>query len=119
MKTNISFGELKEKTLLVLRNAKIDSVEMEYSGGGDQGAVDTTRMYRLADGVSVDVIDPKPSQELEDELEEFCYRTMEESGGDRSFNGEGVSGTVHIEVRTGGVTHNYTVDEPVSYSKLL
>lgn len=103
-----------------LKDLKIESFRVEYSGSGDSGEIEEI-FYEPNDlKVKVDVgtwkkfdqqsfeyketNEPKP---LKDFIEDFCYELLEYNHGGWEIN-EGQSGAIEWNIKENDISHNYT-----------
>ena len=127
IKTNNFFKkyekELKEKVDVFknkLKDLKIESFRVEYSGSGDSGEIDEISYEPKDLKIEVDVgtwkkfdqqsfeyketNEPRP---LKDFIEDFCYELLEDNHGGWEIN-EGQSGAIEWDIKDNDLSHNYT-----------
>jgi len=127
IKTNNFFKkyekELKEKVDVFknkLKDLKIESFRVEYSGSGDSGEIEEISIKPDNLKIKVDVgtwkkfdqqsfeyketNEPKP---LKDFIEDFCYELLEDNHGGWEIN-EGQSGAIEWDIKDNDLYHNYT-----------
>ena len=103
-----------------LKELKIKSFRVEYSGSGDSGEIDEISYEPKDLKIEVDVgtwkkfdqqsfeyketNEPKP---LKDFIEDFCYELLEDNHGGWEIN-EGQSGAIEWDIKDNDLYHNYT-----------
>lgn len=103
-----------------LKDLKVESFRVEYSGSGDSGEIEEIHYEPNDLKVKVDVgtwkkfdqqsfeyketNEPKP---LKDFIEDFCYELLEDNHGGWEIN-EGQSGAIEWDIKENDISHNYT-----------
>ena len=103
-----------------LKDLKIESFRVEYSGSGDSGQIEEISIKPDNLKIKVDVgtwkkfdqqsfeyketNEPKP---LKDFIEDFCYELLEDNHGGWEIN-EGQSGAIEWDIKDNDLFHNYT-----------
>ena len=103
-----------------LKDLKIESFRVEYSGSGDSGEIEEISIKPDNLKIKVDVgtwkkfdqqsfeyketNEPKP---LKDFIEDFCYELLEDNHGGWEIN-EGQSGAIEWDIKENDLSHNYT-----------
>jgi len=103
-----------------LKDLKVESFRVEYSGSGDSGEIEEIFYEPNNLKVKVDVgtwkkfdqqsfeyketNEPKP---LKDFIEDFCYELLEDNHGGWEIN-EGQSGAIEWDIKENDLSHNYT-----------
>jgi len=103
-----------------LKDLKIESFRVEYSGSGDSGEIEEISIKPDNLKIKVDVgtwkkfdqqsfeyketNEPKP---LKDFIEDFCYELLEDNHGGWEIN-EGQSGAIDWDIKDNDLSHNYT-----------
>ena len=103
-----------------LKDLKVESFRVEYSGSGDSGEIE--EIFYEPNNLKVDVDvgtwkkfdqqsfgyketnEPKP---LKDFIEDFCYELLEDNHGGWEIN-EGQSGAIDWDIKDNDLSHNYT-----------
>jgi len=103
-----------------LKDLKVESFRVEYSGSGDSGEIE--EIFYEPNNLKVDVDvgtwkkfdqqsfgyketnEPKP---LKDFIEDFCYELLEDNHGGWEIN-EGQSGAIEWDIKENDLSHNYT-----------
>ena len=103
-----------------LKDLKVESFRVEYSGSGDSGEIEEIHYEPNNLKIKVDVgtwkkfdqqsfeyketNEPKP---LKDFIEDFCYELLEDNHGGWEIN-EGQSGAIEWNAKENDLSHNYT-----------
>ena len=105
--TKLSLGT----ALLELKELGVIEIEISYSGGGDDGAIDDVELqYNLSGNrTRADRQLPEGWDEIKNELEEWTYERLGTEGD--WVNNDGGEGTITIQVPSGEYTLNHGVRE--------
>jgi hypothetical protein len=111
---------MRQKLLLDLTIRGVSTVEIEFSGSGDSGSIDTIIVDYLAKDKPQETNwgspdSPRIPEDLREALEEFSYALLETSGVDW-YNNDGGQGAVKIDMTTVpfSISANIDVNETVS-----
>jgi hypothetical protein len=95
--------------MLRLRDLGIVSIYAEFSGGGDDGAINDIN-YHLSDS-TINNQFAVDHAELHDVIETYCYRLLQGGNIEDWYNNDGGYGTLSIDTKTG----EYTIEVNVEY----
>ena len=109
---------IKQKLLLrELKDQGLVKVEITYSGGGDDGCLDTFSGYKInAKGKEEWIQDSVPIY-FQEEFDEYIYDFINDNIEWDWINNEGGYGTINIDVHTGKVSidHSQRIVEDYNY----
>ena len=103
----------KNLAVQVIKDHNISKIEVYYSGGGDDGCIDSVTYYDHNEN-SIDVI---MNNEIEPEWDDLLYNLLNEHIEWDWINNEGGYGTINIDVHTGKVSidHSQRIVEDYNY----
>jgi len=103
-----------------LKDLKIKSFRVEYSGSGDSGEIDEifyepndlkievdVGTWKKFDQQSFEYKETNELKPLKDFIEDFCYELLEDNHGGWEIN-EGQSGAIEWDIKDNDLYHNYT-----------
>jgi len=97
--------------MLRLRDLGIVSIHVEFSGGGDSGAIDDIN-YHLSDStINNEFVFTVDHAKLHDDVETYCYKLLESGNIEDWYNNDGGHGTLSIDTKTG----KYAIEVNVEY----
>jgi hypothetical protein len=103
-----------------LKDLKIKSFRVEYSGSGDSGEIDEifyepndlkikvdVGTWKKFDQQSFEYKETNEPKSLETFIEDFCYELLEDNHSGWEIN-EGQSGAIEWDIKENDLSHNYT-----------
>jgi len=103
-----------------LKDLKIESFRVEYSGSGDSGQIEEISIkpdnlkikvdvgtWKKFDQQSFEYKETNEPKSLETFIEDFCYELLEDNHSGWEIN-EGQSGAIEWDIKENDLSHNYT-----------
>lgn len=82
-----------QKAILYLSDINVDKITVEYSGGGDSGAIDNILFYDKGEEVSYSIED-----DVREQIKDLCYPMLD--GIEDWYNNEGGYGHIDIDLKS-------------------
>ena len=95
--------------MLRLRDLGIVSIYAEFSGGGDDGAIDNINYHLADDTISNDFAGA--NEELNSDVDDYCYTLIQGGKIEDWYNNDGGYGTLSINTKTG----EYEIEVNIEY----
>ena len=103
-----------------LKDLKVESFRVEYSGSGDSGEIEEISYkpnnlkikvdvgtWKKFDQQSFEYKETNEPKSLETFIEDFCYELLEDNHSGWEIN-EGQSGAIEWDIKENDLSHNYT-----------
>ena len=103
-----------------LKDLKVESFRVEYSGSGDSGEIEEISIkpdnlkikvdvgtWKKFDQQSFEYKETNEPKSLETFIEDFCYELLEDNHSGWEIN-EGQSGAIEWDIKENDLSHNYT-----------